>query len=54
MRKIMVLLGFLLLMPVSPTLYAQDGAQYDDLGSNLFVYSLIIGIYAFYWLKQKV
>jgi hypothetical protein len=26
----------------------------DDLGTQLIVYSLIIGIYSLYWFKQKV
>ena len=75
MRKITILLGFLILMPVYSMSYAQEAIQeatypeivqtslpvnvpesnkqYDDLGSTLAVYSLIIGVYVVYWLKQK-
>lgn len=29
-------------------------AGYDDLTTGLIVYSLIIAVYALYWLKQKI
>ncbi len=30
-----------------------DSSQYDELETQIVVYSLIIGIYTLYWFKQK-
>ncbi|MBD9355817.1 hypothetical protein [Methylomonas albis] len=36
-----------------PTLHTKSADQFDDLKTELSIYSLIAGIYALYWLKQR-
>jgi len=36
-----------------PNSVPETNKQYDDLGSSVLVYSLIIGIYTLYWFRQK-
>lgn len=36
-----------------PTLHAKNAEQFDDLKTELSIYSLIAGIYTLYWLKQR-
>ncbi|AMK78423.1 MULTISPECIES: hypothetical protein [Methylomonas] len=37
-----------------PALHTTTSEQFDDLKTELSIYSLIAGIYALYWLKQRV
>jgi len=36
-----------------PTLHTKTSEKFDDLKTELSIYSLIAGIYALYWLKQR-
>ncbi|MEI8572300.1 hypothetical protein U737_09245 [Methylomonas sp. LW13] len=36
-----------------PVLHSKTSEQLDDLKTELSIYSLIAGIYALYWLKQR-
>ncbi|MCK9609030.1 MAG: hypothetical protein M0R33_21550 [Methylomonas sp.] len=66
MTKLLTSLSAILFLTVTNTAsYAADGMQttahttvpdlqaYDELTTSLLVSLLIIGIYGFYWLKQK-
>jgi hypothetical protein len=56
MRKIFLTIGFLVLSFFCVNLFAQtlpSPETFDELKTELTIYSLIAGVYALYWLKQR-
>jgi|GEM_PF-2503495 hypothetical protein len=56
MRKILLTIGFLVLSFFCVNLFAQplpSTETFDELKTELTIYSLIAGVYALYWLKQR-